>query len=75
MPPRPTCLALARVAFRVVVEPLNAVEQGLYRRMQQESAASGMAEVRAGVGEDGLRLWLTRQVERGLMTGTILLIS
>lgn len=70
MPGRTTHLALARVAYRVVVEPLNPVEHAIFARILHDGLAAGLAEVRAGAGEEGLAMWLQRQQRRGLLVGT-----
>jgi hypothetical protein len=70
MPARTTHLALARVAYRVVVEPLNVVEHAIFTRILHDGLAAGLAEVRAGAGDEGLALWLQRQQRRGLLVGT-----
>lgn len=70
MPGRTTHLALARVAYRVVVEPLNTVEHAIFARILHDGLAAGLAEVRAGAGDEGLALWLQRQQRRGLLVGT-----
>ena len=69
LPAEMTHLALARVGFRVVVERVTAVEYALLQRMRDEGVAAGLAEVRAGVGEEGLQRWLQRQRVRGLLRG------
>lgn len=69
MPARTTHLALTRLAYRVVVEPLNAAEHAVFVRIRDDGLAAGLAEVRAGVGVEGLALWLQRQRRRGLLVG------
>ncbi|MFD0724580.1 HvfC/BufC family peptide modification chaperone [Lysobacter brunescens] len=69
MPARTTHLALARVAYRVVVEAINPVEHAIFTRILQDGLAAGLADVRAGAGDEGLALWLQRQQRRGLLVG------
>lgn len=70
MPARTTHLALTRVAYRVVVEAINPVEHAIFTRILRDGLAAGLAEVRAGAGDEGLALWLQRQQRRGLLVGT-----
>lgn len=67
---RTTHLALARVAYRVVVEPLNTVEHAIFTRILRDGLVAGLTEVRAGAGDEGLAVWLQRQQRRGLLVGT-----
>lgn len=60
-------LAIARVDYRVVVEPLSAAEHALYLRVRDQGLNAALAEIRAGAGEEGVQRWLRRQLQRGLL--------